>query len=403
MIPSHFRPVKIRSIIFTEDCPLDCRYCNLKQGASFGTKKAFTKEEFFKLIDEIDKLDDVKLINSRILFSGGEPLLRWPWIKEIIEKYGNRFSYAFNTSGYLFTEEILEFLSRYEVNFVLSIDGNEALTNYLRPVIHNEYKIGYMKKLKKIIPTLLYYFPKTPFRIIINARYVDLLYQIYKFANELGFPYFTFLLDFSHRNYIKLDTTPKENTIQWQDKHTQILNEQLELIVKDILTSYMYNRKRTEIIPLNKILKFLFNKKTFTPENLECQLFNNRTLTTIYNNSLSSYCLGKDFQDITVLRDNVIQQYELLNNECILDKECPLFEFCCCNCCIQNGFYKSGQFFDFDELECIVYKACYKMALKFLAVGNDICKDSFLYKQYLLNLIEQKGGINNVNSQQPFL
>ena len=36
----------------------------------------------------------------------------------------------FNTSGYLFTEEMLEYLSNYTTNFVLSVDGNEKLTNY---------------------------------------------------------------------------------------------------------------------------------------------------------------------------------------------------------------------------------------------------------------------------------
>ena len=94
---------------------------------------------------EFDKKDDQNKYISRLLFSGGEPLLYWDWIKEIIEKYQNRFQYAFNTSGYLFTPEMIEFLSHYQVNFVLSVDGDEKLTNYLRPVNAAKYKTGYFK------------------------------------------------------------------------------------------------------------------------------------------------------------------------------------------------------------------------------------------------------------------
>ena len=140
MIEHKFKPVKVRTIIFTEACPLDCRYCSFKKDDTFGTERDLTKEEFFNLIADYDKQDDINTVNTRILFSGGEPLLKWDWIKEIIEKYQHRFSYSFNTSGYLFTEEILEFLSHYEVDFNLSVDGNEALTNYLRPVINTKYK-----------------------------------------------------------------------------------------------------------------------------------------------------------------------------------------------------------------------------------------------------------------------
>lgn len=151
--------VRVRSIIFTEACPLNCRYCDLQNDTQYGCKPQMTKEEVFEIVESYNQMDDPNIINTRILFSGGEPFLFWDWIKEIMLKYGNRFQYSFNTSGYCFTEEILEFLSHYHTSFVLSVDGGEALTNYLRPVVANPYKVGYYKKLKQILPTLLYYFP----------------------------------------------------------------------------------------------------------------------------------------------------------------------------------------------------------------------------------------------------
>lgn len=286
---------------------------------------------------------------------------------------------------------MLEFLSHYQVDFTLSIDGNEALTNYLRPVVNSPYKVGYMKALKKIIPTFLYYFPTTPFRLIINARYVDLLYQVYQFANELGFPYFTFLIDFGHRDFDKPNEKPKNNYLKWEEKHTEILEEQLMLIVNNILSSYKQGIKRTQVLEFNQILQYLFNETKFTPENIHCQLFNKRSLTTLYNNDLEGYCLKREFPDIEELKIAVMDEYNSLNHICYLDEKCPMFDYCCIHCCIQSGYYKSKRFFDFDTIECLVIKSCYKAILKLLSVGNDECKDTFLYQQYILDMMEQGG------------
>lgn len=395
MIERRFRPIKVRTIIFTEACPLDCRYCSFKKDNTFGTKQDLTKEELFNLIADYDKQDDVNTVNTRILFSGGEPFLKWSWIKEIIEKYQHRFSYSFNTSGYLFTEEILEFLSHYEVDFNLSVDGNEALTNYLRPVVNTKYKTGYMKQFKKIVSNLLYYFPMTPFKAIVNARYVDLLYQTYCFANDLGFPYFSFILDFNNRKREIYNEKQKEAYLEWTDKHTKILQEQLDLIVQDITINFLMNKKRTQILEFNKIISFLFNEKNFSPENMQCQLFNNRSLLTLYNNNdnkeFEQYCLSGEFSDISVLRQELMSQYNSLNHQCLLDKDCPIFEYCCTTCCIQIGYLKNQQFFNFDELECIVIKNCYKAVLKLLDISNEFCKNSFLYQQYVLDMMKEGG------------
>ena len=131
--------IKVRTIIFTEACPLNCRYCDLKNDSGFSKSPPMTKEQIFSLVEEFDKEDNPEIIETRLLFSGGEPFLYWDWIKEIIELYGQRFQYAFNTCGYLLTDEILEFLANYRTSLVLSVDGNEKLTNYLtRKGVENE-------------------------------------------------------------------------------------------------------------------------------------------------------------------------------------------------------------------------------------------------------------------------
>jgi pyruvate-formate lyase-activating enzyme len=49
------KKVKVRTIIFTEACPLNCRYCDLKNDSLYGEKPAMTKEQVFNLVDTFDK------------------------------------------------------------------------------------------------------------------------------------------------------------------------------------------------------------------------------------------------------------------------------------------------------------------------------------------------------------
>ena len=51
--------VRVHTIIFTEACPLACRYCDLKNDPCFDNgSPCMTKEQIFYLIDEFDKKDD---------------------------------------------------------------------------------------------------------------------------------------------------------------------------------------------------------------------------------------------------------------------------------------------------------------------------------------------------------
>lgn len=376
--------VKVRTIIFTEACPLACRYCDLKNDSSFGKRSWMTKEEVLSLVDKFDKQDNPEEVNTRILFSGGEPFLYWDWIKEIIDKYQHRFQYEFNTCGYLFTEEILEYLSHYDVSFVLSVDGNEKLTNYLRPLRSSPYKVGYFKKLKEIIPTLLFYFPTTPYRIIINPRYVDLLHEMYLEAVNLGFKYFTYIIDFESRPG---RTIPKDKQmVYWTEEHTEILAQQIDLILTDIITGFIEGKAYPQSIEINKAFNFILNEKPYVPENIPCALFDNRTLTTIYDSDdEDKNCMTgiPEFQNLNNLKEALATAYQQQNHQCMKDPKCPAFEYCAFTCCPQLSYTQRSGFFDFDELECVVNKVSYQAAIKLLSVCNELCPDSSLYRNYL--------------------
>lgn len=393
--------IKVRSIIFTEACPLACRYCDLKNDKSFGEKPGMTKEEVFNLVDIFDKQDNPEEIITRILFSGGEPFLYWDWIKEIIDKYQHRFQYAFNTSGYLFTEEILEYLSNYDVSFVLSVDGNEKLTNYLRPVCGSMSKTGYFKQLKTILPTLLFYFPMTPFRIIVGPRYVDLLHDIYIEATKLGFKYFTYILDFESRPD---RTIPKDKKmLYWSDKATQELQKQMDLILTDIITGFIEGKAYPQLCGVNKAIDFILNEQPYNPENIPCELFSGRTLTALYNSEISDQnCMSSSFNALNEAKEALTAAYIAQNHQCQKDPECPAFEYCALICCPQLSYTQRSGFFDFDDLECVVNKVDYQTALKLLSICNETCPDSQIY-QLFINTFNYSGKEEELKWQHTIL
>lgn len=102
------RKIQEHTILFTEACPLDCRYCYLKDSKSFGNKD-IPKERILQRVEELAKKAEQTDVRQQLLLTGGEPFIQWDLIKEIFLKYGNVFSYKFNTSGVLLDEEKLDF------------------------------------------------------------------------------------------------------------------------------------------------------------------------------------------------------------------------------------------------------------------------------------------------------
>ena len=66
---------------------------------------------------------------AEINFGGGEPLLAWPVIKQVLEycraTYGSEFEFRFsiNTNASLITPEIASTLKEYRVEIASSLDG----------------------------------------------------------------------------------------------------------------------------------------------------------------------------------------------------------------------------------------------------------------------------------------
>ena len=109
----------------TQRCNLKCKYCFVVQQPKEMTfQVAKDAADFFA-----NNAKTTKQMPS-INYFGGEPLLKWddiivPLTEYIRDKYGMNFRLGITTNGILLDEEKLEFMKKYGIGFLFSIDGNK--------------------------------------------------------------------------------------------------------------------------------------------------------------------------------------------------------------------------------------------------------------------------------------
>jgi uncharacterized protein len=122
-------------LIMSEVCNFRCTYCihfnNLEISDRINNPQKFMQFDTAK--ETVDQY--LKILSSHgkhiaeINFGGGEPLLAWPVIKQVLEycraAYGSEFEFRFsiNTNASLITSEIAETLKEYRMEIASSLDG----------------------------------------------------------------------------------------------------------------------------------------------------------------------------------------------------------------------------------------------------------------------------------------
>ena len=131
--------VKALCLHIAHDCNLACRYCFAEEGEYHGRRALMSLEVGKKALDFL-VANSGNRVNLEVDFFGGEPLLNWQVVKELVE-YGRsleepnnkKFRFTLTTNGVLLNDEILEFANREMANIVLSIDGRKEIHDKMRP------------------------------------------------------------------------------------------------------------------------------------------------------------------------------------------------------------------------------------------------------------------------------
>lgn len=131
--------VKALCLHIAHDCNLACRYCFAEEGEYHGRRALMSFEVGKKALDFLVKNSGSR-VNLEVDFFGGEPLLNWQVVKELVaygrsleEPYNKKFRFTLTTNGILLNDEIIAFLNQEMSNVVLSIDGRKEVNDLMRP------------------------------------------------------------------------------------------------------------------------------------------------------------------------------------------------------------------------------------------------------------------------------
>ncbi|MFQ9509703.1 MAG: thioether cross-link-forming SCIFF peptide maturase [Lachnospiraceae bacterium] len=131
--------VKALCLHIAHDCNLACKYCFAEEGEYHGRRALMSFEVGKKALDFLIANSGNRR-NLEVDFFGGEPLLNWDVVKQLVE-YGRsreeecnkNFRFTLTTNGVLLNDEIMEFCNKEMSNVVLSLDGRQEVNDKMRP------------------------------------------------------------------------------------------------------------------------------------------------------------------------------------------------------------------------------------------------------------------------------
>lgn len=132
--------IKAMCLHLCHDCNLRCRYCFASTGDyATGERSLLPLETGKAAIDWLIAASG-KRHNLDIDFFGGEPLLNWPVVQELVhyaEKRGTETNkdlrLTMTTNAYTLDDEKAEFIDKHFKNVVLSFDGRPEVQDSMRP------------------------------------------------------------------------------------------------------------------------------------------------------------------------------------------------------------------------------------------------------------------------------
>ena len=152
-------PVKAMCLHIAHDCNLRCEYCFASTGDFGEGRKLMDFETGKRAIDFlIEKSADRKFLE--LDFFGGEPLMNFEVVKQIVEyarsresECGKKFRFTITTNGMLLTEDKMQFINDEMSNVVLSIDGRREVNDRMRKRVDGTGCYDrIMENFKKFVP-----------------------------------------------------------------------------------------------------------------------------------------------------------------------------------------------------------------------------------------------------------
>lgn len=130
--------IKAMCLHVAHTCNLNCEYCFASQGKFHGDRALMSFEVGKQAIDFLIANAGSRR-NLEVDFFGGEPLLNWDVVKQIVayaraeeKKHSKNFRFTLTTNGILIDDDVIDFCNREIHNVVLSLDGRKEVHDRLR-------------------------------------------------------------------------------------------------------------------------------------------------------------------------------------------------------------------------------------------------------------------------------
>ena len=133
--------IKALCLHVAHTCNLNCSYCFASQGKYHGDRALMSFEVGKQALDFL-VAHSGKRRNLEVDFFGGEPLMNWNVVKQLVayarsieKEAGKNFRFTLTTNGVLVDDEVIEFANKEMHNVVMSIDG--------RKEVHDRFRVNY--------------------------------------------------------------------------------------------------------------------------------------------------------------------------------------------------------------------------------------------------------------------
>ena len=131
-------PIKAMCLHISHDCNLRCKYCFASTG-DFGKGRKLMPFEVGKAALDFLLEKSVGRENLEVDFFGGEPLMNFDVVKQIVEyarskeeEYHKNFRFTITTNGMLLDDDTIDYINKEMYNVVLSIDGRKEVNDRMR-------------------------------------------------------------------------------------------------------------------------------------------------------------------------------------------------------------------------------------------------------------------------------
>lgn len=188
-------PIKSMCLHISHDCNLRCKYCFASTGDFGKGRKLMPVETGKKAIDFL-LTHSGNRHNLELDFFGGEPLMNWDVVKEIVdyarskeEEYNKKFRFTVTTNGVLLDDDSIYYINKEMKNVVLSLDGRKCVNDNMRLTVNGKgsYDI-FVPKFRKLVEKRLQgdnkeYYARGTF----TKNNLDFAEDVYHIADDLGF------------------------------------------------------------------------------------------------------------------------------------------------------------------------------------------------------------------------